>query len=87
MLQKCMQRVIHDDLCLPVKFVSRTNKDILPFVDLFVGALSLIRSHINEFCVSGFRDEAYLLTHLVRRESDLRYGLSASCQNFVRFRR
>lgn len=54
MSQKFMQRMIHDDPWLPVKYVSRTNKDSLPFTDLFVGALSLIRSHINEFYIMRF---------------------------------
>jgi hypothetical protein len=54
MSQKFIQRMIHDDAWLPVKCVLRTNKNILPFTDLFVGALSLIRSHINEFYVMRF---------------------------------
>ena len=54
MSQKFMQRMIHDDPWLPVKCLSRTNKDILPLTDLFVGALSLIRSHINDFHVMRF---------------------------------
>jgi hypothetical protein len=38
-----------------VKYVARTNKDSLPFNDFFfVGALSLIRSCINEFYVLRF---------------------------------
>jgi len=49
-----MQRMINDDTWLPVTYVTRTNKDILPFIDLFVGALSLIRSHIYEFYVMQF---------------------------------
>ena len=54
MSQKFMQPVIHDVQWLPVKYVSRTNKNSLPFTDLFVGALSPIRSHINEFYVMRF---------------------------------
>jgi hypothetical protein len=52
--QKFMRRMIHDDPWLTVKGVSRSNKDIVPFTDLLVGALSLIRSHINEFYVTRF---------------------------------
>jgi len=54
MSQKFMQRVIHDDPWLAVKCTAPTNKDILPFTDLFVGTLSLIRSHINVFYVMRF---------------------------------
>ena len=54
MSQKFMQRMIHDDTWLPVTYVSRTNKDVLPFTDLFLGALSPIRSHTNEFYVMRF---------------------------------
>jgi hypothetical protein len=54
MSQKCMQRLIHDDPWLHVKCVSRTSEDILPSTYLFVGALSLIRRHVNEFHVMRF---------------------------------
>lgn len=39
MSQKFMQLMIHDDPWLPVKYVSRTNKDSLPFNDFFLSDL------------------------------------------------
>jgi len=35
------------------------------------------------FILCGSHDEAYLLTHIIRRESDLTLRIKSICHNFV----
>jgi hypothetical protein len=59
MLEKCMQRMIHDGPWLPVECVSSPSKDLLPFTDLLLGgALRLIRSHTKYVILCIFGDNA-----------------------------